>query len=87
MSSAIRNGWANDDKATSVDMARLDADLKAHAADITGLLQRNLKQADSMGLQGTPVYLIGQLKVAQALDYDGFKNAVAQARARAKQRS
>jgi len=74
-------------KATSIDLTRLDADLKAHGADIAGLLQRNHKQADSMGLQGTPVYLIGPLKVAQALDYDGFKDAVAQARARAKPRS
>lgn len=71
-------------KASSVDMSRLDADLKAHAEEITALLQRNVMQADSMGLQGTPVYLVGPFKVAQALDYAGFRKVVAQARAQAK---
>ncbi|MEH3116261.1 MAG: DsbA family protein [Methylorubrum populi] len=68
--------------ASGVDMARLEADRSAHASEIAALLQRNLDQADSLGLQGTPVYLIGPLKVAAALDYDGFKQAVAQARAK-----
>ncbi|OHV18179.1 disulfide bond formation protein DsbA [Methylorubrum extorquens] len=68
--------------ASGVDMARLEEDRKAHQGEIAALLQRNLDQADSLGLQGTPVFLIGQLKVAAALDYDGFKQAVAQARAK-----
>ena len=29
-------------------------------------------EADSLGLQGTPVFLIGPFKVAAAVDYDGF---------------
>ncbi|GJE79053.1 DsbA family protein [Methylorubrum thiocyanatum] len=68
--------------ASGVDVARLEEDRKAHQAEIAALLQRNLDQADALGLQGTPVFLIGQLKVAAALDYDGFKQAVVQARAR-----
>ena len=68
--------------ASGVDLARLEEDRKAHQAEIAALLQRNLDQADALGLQGTPVFLIGQLKVAAALDYDGFRQAVAQARAR-----
>ena len=68
--------------ASGVDMARLEEDRKAHEGEIAALLQRNLDQADALGLQGTPVFLIGQLKVAAALDYDGFRQAVAQARAR-----
>jgi protein-disulfide isomerase len=68
--------------ASGVDVARLEEDRKAHQAEIAALLQRNLDQADALGLQGTPVFLIGQLKVAAALDYDGFRQAVAQARAR-----
>ncbi len=68
--------------ASGVDMARLEADRGAHASEIAALLQRNLDQADALGLQGTPVYLIGPLKVAAALDYDGFRQAVAQARAK-----
>ncbi|CAX22373.1 putative thioredoxin domain protein precursor [Methylorubrum extorquens DM4] len=68
--------------ASGVDMARLEEDRKARQGAIAALLQRNLDQADALGLRGTPVFLIGQLKVAAALDYDGFKQAVAQARAK-----
>jgi protein-disulfide isomerase len=69
-------------KATSVDMARLDADLKAHDADIAALLKRNMSEADSLGLEATPVFLIGPFKVDKALDYDEFKATVADFRAR-----
>ena len=69
-------------KGTSVDMALLDADLKAHDADISTLLKRNMSEADSLGLQATPVFLIGPFKVEKALDYDGFKDTVADFRVR-----
>ncbi len=65
-----------------VDVARLNKDLEAHLADISALLRRNNAQAMGMGFQGTPVFLIGPYLVAAALDYDGFKNVVAQARAK-----
>lgn len=68
-------------RASGVDMNRLDADLSAHADEITALLRRNLAQAESLGLQGTPAYLIGQYRVTSALNYDSFKKAVADARA------
>lgn len=68
-------------RASGVDMDRLDADLSAHADEITALLRRNLAQAESLGLQGTPAYLIGQYRVTSALNYDSFKKAVADARA------
>jgi protein-disulfide isomerase len=64
-----------------VDMDRLDADLKVHADEITVLLQRNLAQADSLGLQGTPAYIVGVYKVTMALNYQGFKRVAADARA------
>ena len=67
---------------SGVDMDRLDADLQTHDADIKALLARNLAQADALGLQGTPVYLIGPYKVGAALDADGFRKTVADARAR-----
>ncbi|GLK56642.1 protein-disulfide isomerase [Methylopila capsulata] len=69
--------------ASGVDMARLEADAKAHADEITALLKRNDAQAKGLGLQGTPVYLVGPLFVAAALDYGQFKEAVAEARKRA----
>jgi hypothetical protein len=34
--------------------------------------------------QGTPAYLVGHYKVTSALTYEGFKRAVADARAQAK---
>ncbi|MFC3694625.1 DsbA family protein [Chenggangzhangella methanolivorans] len=69
-------------KASGVDMARLDADLKAHGSEITALIERNKAQAEGLRLAGTPVYLVGPLFVAAALDYEQFKQAVAQARLR-----
>ena len=66
---------------SGVDLERLDADLKAHAADITALLRRNLSQAESLGLRGTPTYLIGPFKTS-TLDSAGFKEAFAEARRR-----
>jgi protein-disulfide isomerase len=71
-------------RASGADMSQLDADLKAHADEITALLRRNLAQADSLGLQGTPAYLVGHFKVTQALTYEGFKRAAMEARAQAK---
>lgn len=68
---------------SGIDMARLDADLQARGDDITKLLRRNLAQAESLGLMGTPAYIVGQYRVTQALNYEGFKRVAADARARA----
>jgi|SRR5208282_4569492 len=69
-------------KAAGIDMNRLEDDLKVHDADISALLKRNLAQANALGLEGTPVFLIGPFKVAKALDYDELKEIVADFRAR-----
>lgn len=68
-------------QAAGVDMARLQADLKTKSDAITALLRRNLAQADAIGLEGTPAYLVGPFRTA-TLDYAGFKQVVADARAR-----
>lgn len=68
-------------RASGVDMSRLQADLQTHADAITALLRRNLSQADSLGLQGTPTYLIGPFRTS-TLDYAGFKKALVEARRR-----
>ena len=67
------------DKKMSGLQSQLQGDLKAHAADITALLRRNLAQADSLGLQGTPTYLVGPFRTS-TLDYAGFKQVVSDAR-------
>jgi protein-disulfide isomerase len=69
-------------QAAGVDMERLEADIHANADSISGLLHRTHAQAESMGLMGTPVYLIGQFKVAAALDAVKFREVVSQARER-----
>lgn len=71
-------------KAAGIDMTRLQADASAHDAEIVAALKRNDAQAKGMNFRGTPVYLIGPLLVAAAPDYEQFRDAVAQARARSK---
>ena len=70
-------------RGAGIDMVRLAADLAARGPKIDALLKRNLAQADALGLEGTPVFLIGPYKVAAGLDADGFRQAVADARGRA----
>jgi protein-disulfide isomerase len=70
---------------SGIDVERLNADLKQHGTEIQTLIQRNVDQADALGLTGTPVYLIGPFKASGALTYEQFRQAVSQARAQGKQ--
>ena len=67
-----------------IDRKKLAADLGGHAHEIGDILKRNNELAQALELPGTPVYLVGPYKVAAALDYQGFRDVVADARARAK---
>ncbi|MGI6855926.1 DsbA family protein [Mesorhizobium sp. 1B3] len=67
-------------KKAGIDMARLKADLTTHGTKISALLKRNLAQAEALGINGTPAYLIGPFRTT-TLDYEGFKQVVADARA------
>ncbi|GGA86163.1 hypothetical protein GCM10011491_12210 [Brucella endophytica] len=62
-------------------MTRLETDARDMNEEITALLKRNNAQAESLGLQGTPVFLIGRFLIASALDEAGFRQVVADARA------
>ncbi len=66
-------------QAAGIDMRRLDADMKSKAADIDAIIKRNMAQADAIGFQGTPAYLVGPFQTS-TLDYQGFKQVVADAR-------
>ncbi|MFG1421313.1 DsbA family protein [Roseixanthobacter liquoris] len=66
-------------QATSVDMDRLTADVNGRINDIAALLRRTNAQANSLGLKGTPTYLVGPL-LASTLDYASFRRAIAEAR-------
>ncbi|MBN9457384.1 MAG: DsbA family protein [Bosea sp.] len=66
-------------KGAGIDLDRLQADLDANRDKIAALLRRTMTQADSLGLQGTPTYLVGPFRTS-TLDYAGFKQAVSDAR-------
>lgn len=59
---------------------RLVDDLGRNGPRIDALIARNARQAFSLGLGGTPGYLIGPVLVRGALDKRGFRKALAQAR-------
>jgi len=62
-----------------IDMHRLDRDLAEKRDEIDSLIQRNMAQADALGLTGTPSFLIGPFRLSM-LDYDGFRQVIADAR-------
>lgn len=66
--------------ASAVDIAQMEKDVKAHEAEIDAVLDRNLAQADGLGLQGTPVFLIGSFMVPSVLSYEEFQKVIAEAR-------
>jgi protein-disulfide isomerase len=68
-------------RATDVDMQQLQDDVTGHHAEIAALLGRTMEQGDALGLISTPTYLIGPM-MTTTLDYDGFKETVAEARRR-----
>lgn len=63
-----------------VDWTRLQADLKAHGSEIDGVIDRTDRQAVMMGLEGTPVLLIGPYLAPGAIDHSGLVKAVELAR-------
>lgn len=63
------------------DWRRLQADLVRHAPAIARDLALNGEEAFSLGLAGTPGYLVGPYLIEGALTEDEFRRAFAQARA------
>lgn len=66
--------------AAGVDLKRLEADARANSATITALLKRNNAQAEELGLQGTPAFLIDPFLIPAALDEAGFRQVISDAR-------
>lgn len=62
------------------DPARLAADLQADARAIDAQLARHKLQAFSLGLQGTPAYLVGPYLIQGGLDDRALAGAVRRAR-------
>lgn len=73
-------------QSAGVDMTRLDHDLSARDAELQRMLGRVAVQAASLGLQGTPGFVIGTYLVPGALSYDDLRKVVAEARAKLQSR-
>jgi protein-disulfide isomerase len=67
-----------------VDIDRATKDMEANKTAIEALLARNNEQAEAFGFQGTPAFIIGTFRVPGVLDSVGFKQAIADARAKAR---
>lgn len=63
-----------------VDVARATADLEANQKAIDDLIARNNTQAEALGFNGTPSFIIGIFRVPGVLEEAGFKAAIADAR-------
>ncbi len=64
-----------------VDFARLEDDLAKYEAEISALLKRNDDQARSLGLRGTPAFIVGKYLVPGAIQSaDEFTDLFAKAR-------
>jgi protein-disulfide isomerase len=64
------------------DMARLEHDMKARASKIEDTLGTAAMQADGLGLQGTPGFIIGNYLIPGALNAENLARVVRDARGR-----
>jgi protein-disulfide isomerase len=60
--------------------AQIQSDLRDHSADIERQLGLNRRDAFSLGLAGTPAYLIGPTLVSGGLDEQEFRGVFAESR-------
>ena len=67
------------DKA-GVDWYRLQRDIKGHKSRIDELITWNFELATTAGIYGTPAFIVGDALANGALDYDGLKGEIADAR-------
>jgi protein-disulfide isomerase len=67
------------DKA-GVDWQQLEKDKVAHSAEIEDLFQRNSEQADMLGLEGTPGFIIGDVQSFGGMTLKQLEESVANAR-------
>jgi protein-disulfide isomerase len=70
-----------------VNWAQLDKDLATYSKDIEDLFQRNAEQAEMLGLDGTPGFIIGNVQSFGGMTLADFQKAVADARNGASKKS
>lgn len=67
-------------KVAGVDWDRLQKDMADHSEEIEDLFQRNSEQAESIGLQGTPGFIIGNVQSFGGMTLKQLQASVAKAR-------
>jgi protein-disulfide isomerase len=65
-------------KEAGLDMAKLEKDLGSQ--EVRATLEENLKLAESLGMNGTPSYVIGKQIVIGAVGVDSLKEKISNAR-------
>jgi len=70
-----------------IDWGRLQNDLKLHEKDIEDLLARNNEQAEMLGLDGTPGFIIGNTQSFGGMTLKDLEESVAEARSEQKSSS
>src|SRR5580692_1712473 len=65
-------------KDAGLDMARLEKDMAG--PEVKATIEENFKLAESMGMNGTPSYVIGKQVVVGAIGLDGLKEKIGVAR-------
>lgn len=65
-------------RSVGIDMARLKADMAA--PEIEQILRNNLDLATAIGVQGTPVFVVGDTMAPGAADIDSLRKLIASAR-------
>jgi len=70
-----------------IDVAKAKADLETHKAEIEALLARNNEQAEGLGFNSTPSFIVGTFRIPGVMKPELFKLAIADARAKAKAES
>lgn len=66
-----------------VDWERLKKDMVDHSEDVEDLLARNDQQAQLLGLDGTPGFIIGEVQSFGGMSLDQLRESVKEARAAA----
>lgn len=64
-----------------IDLARAKADRITHEQSIDALFARNNAQAEALGFQGTPAFIVGTFRVPGVPTADQFKQMIADVRA------
>jgi protein-disulfide isomerase len=67
-------------KDAGIDLDRAKRDLAANGKAIDAVLARNNEQAEGLGFQGTPSFIVGKFRVPGALTMAQFERVIADAR-------